>query len=752
MDSQRHAVARAQVSVVGKLSAMETGVPGAYVFAERPGEEDVLLVSHPAFVAVTRSMGLYTNTNIVELVLQSPRQKRLSEVTVTGEGRTGGSRMASQEDLRRSSQLNWGDAARTLQALPGVVATGNSFDSRMYIQGGSDQEWVGMLDHVALFNPVRWNGAVSMLNPKVLESVGLSMAGYPAIYGQGLSGILVAKTLEPSRQGWHGFFGFDAGFEGLLTGPLGRHGGILISARRSWLDAVINLGKADPNFRFPFIADGLLKVQWRPEARTALEFLAYASSEGMDMPSGPGAPGRSVNETNGSTQFDYRDVNLILSVLFKQGFGAKSDLSLSCTALPRWNSNALSASTLQSFDNDNASLSWQAAGDLRLGDLAGNDFHLGALVVPYQADIKLRSAISYLSASGAWTNETRVVTNQTTDLYLRLFAQDAIQIHPRLVLTAGFGAAWLRHTGEWVWEPRGDLTWKPSEAWQLFARGGLYHAQEIDSVTLRRAPSAMASPAALHGSIGFQFAASGWLVSGEGFYKSYTGLLVPAPDQLLTNTGSRQVWGASAYLRRQRGKGEAMGGYLSYTFTRADEKVASRASGTAFEPLPEVGEVYTPSFIRAHSLAATLEVLPLFALRRAPETFRFLELLLEGRLQSGNPYTSVTNVMRFEIPGVGYRYQLLYGGYDREENPLMAGLDLKITFPIGSHVRTFFTVVNLLGSVKIIDTVYRVLDTPPAGGPIFYRTTLLGPGAVQSVVVKDQDGAVQFRGGVNVEF
>ncbi len=122
-------------------------------------------------------------------------------------GKTDTETTVKKEELDANSQTLINDSFKTLQLMPGVSSSGSVMDSRMYIQGGDSSEFIASMDGIYITRPTRWGGAdtVSMFNPYVVDSIDLYTAGYPAMYGQGLSGVIVVDTVKGSKDRWKGF-------------------------------------------------------------------------------------------------------------------------------------------------------------------------------------------------------------------------------------------------------------------------------------------------------------------------------------------------------------------------------------------------------------------------------------------------------------------------------------------------------------------------------------------------------------------
>lgn len=113
------------------------------------------------------------------------------------------------------------DPLRAISLLPGATAPEAS--SRLHIRGGRDDEVLVVLDGLELLAPYHlqeFDSALSIVAPGLLDRAELSTGGYPAEYGDRMSGVLNLSTLNPSHA-----HRFEIGL-GLLYGEAAASGGL----------------------------------------------------------------------------------------------------------------------------------------------------------------------------------------------------------------------------------------------------------------------------------------------------------------------------------------------------------------------------------------------------------------------------------------------------------------------------------------------------------------------------------------------
>ncbi len=146
------------------------------------------------------------------------------------------------EEIRRSPGARE-DVSRMLQNLPGVSP---STDDRndLIIRGGSPTEVLYVIDNTDIPNPNHFGtqgatgGPVSMINTEFVEDMTFMAGGFPASYGDKVSGVMDISLREGNRYGYNGKFDLSfAGVGGYFEGPINNgKGSFLLGVHRSFLD------------------------------------------------------------------------------------------------------------------------------------------------------------------------------------------------------------------------------------------------------------------------------------------------------------------------------------------------------------------------------------------------------------------------------------------------------------------------------------------------------------------------------------
>ncbi len=133
----------------------------------------------------------------------------------------------SRDDIEALASLG-DDTLRVAHRLPGVAS--NEFSARPYVRGGDTNEFAVLLDGVRLIEPYHFRDfedIVSAVDQRVVDTVAIHAGGFPAEYGDALSGLMVIEPREPTA------LAHEIGVSVLYTSLLSS--GTFADGRASWL-------------------------------------------------------------------------------------------------------------------------------------------------------------------------------------------------------------------------------------------------------------------------------------------------------------------------------------------------------------------------------------------------------------------------------------------------------------------------------------------------------------------------------------
>ena len=122
------------------------------------------------------------NTKVTELkkvVVQLRRRPK----------RKPGESVVTAKSIKRMPGLAEADVIKSVQALPGVVAS-SDFSSKIYVRGGAADQNLFLFDNAVVYSPVHFFGLFSTFLVEGIDDVQFYKSGFPAQYGNRLSSVL----------------------------------------------------------------------------------------------------------------------------------------------------------------------------------------------------------------------------------------------------------------------------------------------------------------------------------------------------------------------------------------------------------------------------------------------------------------------------------------------------------------------------------------------------------------------------------
>ncbi len=152
----------------------------------------------------------------------------------------------SYEEIRRAPGSG-GDVSRILMSLPSLAKV-NDQSNNLIVRGGNPIENTFFIDNIEIPNINHFpnqassGGPIGILNVDFIQDVNFYSGGFSALYGDKLSSIMDISFRDGNRSEFDAQLDLNfAGFGGVAEGPLfKKHGSWLVSARRSYLDFVVD--------------------------------------------------------------------------------------------------------------------------------------------------------------------------------------------------------------------------------------------------------------------------------------------------------------------------------------------------------------------------------------------------------------------------------------------------------------------------------------------------------------------------------
>lgn len=348
------------------------------------------------------------------------------------------------------------DSFRALSVLPG--ATSSEASSQLSVRGGRNDEVLVVLDGLELLAPYHLqelDSALSIVAPTFLGHVSLSTGGYPAEYGDRMSGVIDMTTLAPADGPRFslglGLVFAEASAAGAFAGDRGR----LYSALRGGnYHFVLEVGEREEEPRY---WDSFSKLELTLRPGQALQLNSLFAEDELSL---------SLSESDGEryrSRWGNRYLWLTHDAVLSPGLFVESVVSAG--HLDRSRAGSAETSEARFGVRDDRLL--DLAGFKNVWRLQPREHHL------FEAGIELRQLRSTID----YFNDRELAGDPLAPLHPRprttsfegeiTFDQAAAFITSRLrpsgALTADLGARWDYNgaTGESRASPRLNLAWEP---------------------------------------------------------------------------------------------------------------------------------------------------------------------------------------------------------------------------------------------------------------------------------------------------
>ncbi len=507
---------------------------------------------------------------------------QIYETTIYGKA---GKRDDSSRTLKASEFMTVpgarGDPVKAVQNLPGV-ARPNGFSSQVIIEGSAPQDtryWIDGHEVPIIFH---FGGLTSVLTPESIDRVEYLAAGYGPEYGRALGGQVGVWTRTPKKDRLQGFAFmdiFNAG--GLLEGPVGEKGSFLISARQSYIGAVLRRAlKNNSSLNFtvaPQFSDTTAIYETELTPRDHFKLVAVGSRDQLEFL---------------FTQPVKQDPSIR---------GKFNNVTAFYRLIPEW--------THKHSESTRSRFSLGFGRDWVRFDAGSDYFYLSEYVVSSRGEVETQVSSFWKSYAGfdnryVWSGVDLQIpsyntaggigsplstgTLQAAHVYKRsdqlgFYLRNVLhQPHSHWTFLPGGRVDYYNDTGETIPVPRLGLRYDVDDYLNLRLAGGMYSQrpqdQETDSTFGNPdVKSSRATHIALTAEKDFREGSSdGFVLSGGPFYKYLYKLVVPSSNLVVrngatipenfANTGSGRVLGGEALLKMNF---KPWTGWLSYTASRS---------------------------------------------------------------------------------------------------------------------------------------------------------------------------------------
>ena len=279
-------LARVRVAVQGGGASVATAADGTFTIDLTGGA--TLIVSTVGYRPERIAWSGGTNTLEISLAPDVLRRSETVEVREQAEGPLPvGARTMAPLEFQNTASVLVNDPLRSVQALPGAV--GNDDFQAQFALRGAEFRRIGMImDGILLHSPFHTlqgdvtSASVTLFGGDILEGVTLYEGPLPPQISDRTAGAVAMTTRSGARDRVRGRGSVSmSNVSGLAEGPIGRKGAWLISARKSYLQYLINRLSEDDTIAFGF-SDAESRFDFDLTSRQRLKLLVLYGTSGLN--------------------------------------------------------------------------------------------------------------------------------------------------------------------------------------------------------------------------------------------------------------------------------------------------------------------------------------------------------------------------------------------------------------------------------------------------------------------------------------
>ncbi len=577
----------------------------------------------------------------------------------------------SKQEIERFPLID-NDVMRAGHIFPGVISS--DYSARFSVRGGEKDDISVRLDGMELYNPYHlqdFGGAVSLVGLGLIQRAELLMGGFPAEYGEKMSGVFDITTRAANTETVSANFGLDLiNATAMVEGPLSEKGGWLLSARRGYVDVILALMDVDEQYK-PQYADVYGKLTYQ---LTDADTLTFNGLYGWDK--------NRIRVEDVDNNLDSRYDNSTVWSKWRHAFGTSNWTDVFVFA-----GTSRQERTTGKADFDNRDFRFFGTkAEFTSNFFDKHTFRSGIawrwLAAQYQYNVQERQA-------GINVYKPMLADIDNSGNEIKAFVQDEWQLHPKAALNVGgrYVVQGYREAGIQSYEigPRVALALQPAENLVLRGAWGIYHQPihlmglpvEDGIKTVGRAEQAA------HYIFGVEYTPTdNFLVRAEGYYNTFTNLAgrlreFGRQNQIFASPESGNAKGVDVFVTHV--VSHRLTWTVGYAYGIAEEK----AGGTTI----------FRQYDRRHSLA----------LSSSHQLSPTWHLYLSWRFHTGEPKTPLTH-REVQLAEEGLACDRQFGDTHSERLPAYHSLDFRITkrSPYRRWEMTwYFQILNLYNHTNV---------------------------------------------------
>ncbi len=675
-DRDGRPLAGVQIYVQGSQTLEATDADGRFVLRTGQTGSGVLVAFAPGFWSSETVLDFTGVAVDVEVVMEPADLEETVEVAAPAPEDAAPSVQAFEAlDVVRLPGAQ-ADVMLYVQNLAGVNQLND--EAGLFVRGGDSNEVLTMLDEAVLYHPYRYEtvtgGIRGTVDPFLTSEIAFSSGGFPARYGNALSGVLEMSGLGRPATPAGGTTVALSGVSGDISFPVRSNGGVRVSGNWSETGPMFLLNRSPRAFsRHPDSVDVNASGHYESEVLGSFKVFGMSLRENV---------GIEIERETYRGILDSANAN-DLAYLRWERISAGGWRAAATLAVTRYRSNTLAGAL--DIEQADRRQSWRAevsrittAGTVRFGTDGSGSRHAFAGRAPHTSvDIGGVRGVSSFDVA---------FDDRHTGAYAEYEGRPGA-----FVPNVGVRIDRFHRTGATTMDPRLSLLVRTGERQRFRVAWGVYHQAPGTGSYYGsyRGSAALRPMKAYHWVGGYEYAApdEALQLRVEAYYKRYRDLPLEYPAHAFSSAGYGAAHGVDLYARKgwRNLSVEAVYGWLHTRRRWTSTVEASRgldvpASGT-----------WTPHFAIPHGFRATLTA-------AVTDT---VTASASWRTASGRPFTPVVAARPGELG-----YVPVYGAINSDRAPRYERLDLgmDILTPFGPIV--FAAVTNALGRENVLDYAY----------------------------------------------
>jgi len=577
----------ATVLLVGRYGGAITDSAGTFVIDKlRPGNYS-LQISHIGYESI--SLENITFQGDMDFVLPDIKLKRklhsIKGITVTPSrfsimgGEPTVHQTLTHQEIATVPQVG-DDFFRAVSRLPGVGS--NDFSTRITVRGGEFDELLVTLDGLQIYEPFHLKdldgGAISIIDVAAIDGIDLMTGGFPAEYGNKMSGVFNIK----SRQVDMGQCRLSAGLSLLNIKALGEgnfdnnKGSWLFSIRRGYMDYALKIAGKDDWLK-PTYYDLFGKISYNLGQNHALSAMFLHAGDKLRYQGEGSYEGDSLFTKYGNT---YAWLNLRSTP-----FPRLATVTIISSGIVQHDRRGIMTQPLSPSDNYSVDdkIKYRFLGFKTDWEFEESDFSLINIGFEYK---KMWSDYNYLTEEYIFS--PFLIEFDKAGTSMSGYLSNRIQLANRLITEIGLRFDHISYSGDCLASPRLNAIYNIGDKTSLRAGWGyFYQSEEIDDIYIGWGETDFFSAEkAEHLVISLQHDLGiGLNLRLEGYYKKYSNLrpdprdisydLEPfpefAPSQTIFYRATLVSKGIELYLKKEMT--DEFSWWLSYSLTSAKDSL-----------------------------------------------------------------------------------------------------------------------------------------------------------------------------------